>query len=123
MQREEQADGDVASGGDVVKSTLLLTTGEVARLCRVSESTASRWCDEGLRHHRLPKTGAGRMKPRRRIKAAHLRRFLREKGLPIPSELELNCGEGNAETGVGPRAVVREQPASGAEGGGVADGL
>lgn len=55
-----------------------LTTGQVARLFRVSARTAAKWCDQGrLRHHRLP---IGR---KRRISVAEVRRFAAEYQVPI----------------------------------------
>jgi two-component system, OmpR family, response regulator VicR len=61
-----------------------LTTGQAAKICRVSQRTVIRWIDsEQLKGHRFPGTGA-----HRRIMEADLLGFLRKNGIPVPSGLE-----------------------------------
>jgi excisionase family DNA binding protein len=56
------------------------TTTEVARLCRVSQRTVSKWFDSGkLRGYRAQGTGG------RRIPRDNLIRFLQENGMPLGS--------------------------------------
>jgi len=56
------------------------TTMEVARLCRVSQRTVSKWFDSGkLRGYRVQGTGG------RRIPRDNLIRFLQENGMPLGS--------------------------------------
>ena len=55
----------------------ILTTGQVARICKVAPRTVSGWFDSGrLRGYRVPGTGD------RRIPIECLRRFLVESGMP-----------------------------------------
>lgn len=60
------------------------TSGEVADLCGgVSYRTAQKWIDAGLmRGYRLPGSKD------RRVPREELVRFMRENGMPLPSELE-----------------------------------
>jgi excisionase family DNA binding protein len=56
----------------------VLTTGQVARICRVAPRTVSKWFDSGqLRGYRIPGSRD------RRIPVAHLVRFMRKHGLPM----------------------------------------
>jgi two-component system response regulator RpaA len=56
----------------------VLTTGEVARICRVAPRTVSRWVDSGrLKGYRIP------MSQDRRIPRENLIRFLKEHGMPL----------------------------------------
>jgi excisionase family DNA binding protein len=59
-----------------------LTTGNIARLFRVSSRTAAKWCDEGrLRCHRLP------ISKTRRVTVTEVRRFAAEYKLPFDEKL------------------------------------
>ncbi len=56
----------------------VLTTGQVARLCRVAPRTVSKWFDTGqLRGYRIPGSKD------RRIPRAQLIRFMRAHGMPL----------------------------------------
>jgi len=56
----------------------VLTTGEVARICKVAPRTVSKWFDSGqLRGYRIPGSRD------RRIPLQHLVRFMRMYGLPM----------------------------------------
>lgn len=58
-----------------------LTTGQVAKICRVSMSAVIRWCDEGkLAHYRIPNISESSR--HRRILTETLRRFMVENHLP-----------------------------------------
>ncbi len=59
-----------------------LSTQEAARLCQVDRRTMLRWLDSGLIHHHL--TGGGW----RRIQRSDLLAFMRERGMPIPADLD-----------------------------------
>lgn len=62
----------------------ILTTGQAAKICMVSQRTVIRWIDSGrLVGHRFPGFGG-----HRRILISDLLNFLRKNGLPIPSGLE-----------------------------------
>lgn len=62
--------------------TRVFTTGDVAGFCSVTKETVARWVDRGeLPAHQLPGRGD------RRIAAADLLAFLRDKGFPIPGAL------------------------------------
>lgn len=66
----------------MVHSQRVLTTGQVARICRVAPRTVSKWFDSGqLRGYRIPGSRD------RRIPLTHLVRFMRKHGLPM-DELE-----------------------------------
>lgn len=59
------------------------TSGDVADACGVSYRTAQKWIDAGiLRGYRLPGSKD------RRVPREELVRFMRENGMPLPSELE-----------------------------------
>lgn len=61
----------------------ILTTGQVAKLCKVAPRVVSRWFDSGrLRGYRIPGSQD------RRIPVEQLLRFLRECNMPIPVEIE-----------------------------------
>ncbi len=61
-----------------------LTTGETAKVCRVSFQTVIRWIDSGkLPGHRFPGSGS-----HRRILRQNLIAFLEENEIPIPEELQ-----------------------------------
>jgi excisionase family DNA binding protein len=56
----------------------VLTTGEVAKICRVAPRTVSKWFDSGqLRGYRIPGSKD------RRIPVEHLVRFMRSHGMPL----------------------------------------
>lgn len=56
----------------------VLTTGQVAKICRVAPRTVSKWFDTGqLRGYRIPGSKD------RRIPLAHLVRFMRAYGIPL----------------------------------------
>ena len=56
----------------------VFTTGEVARICRVSQRTVMKWFDSGcLKGYRIP------MSQDRRIPCENLIRFLKEHGMPL----------------------------------------
>jgi len=56
----------------------VLTTGEVAKICRVAPRTVSKWFDSGqLRGYRIPGSKD------RRIPVEHLIRFMRSHGMPL----------------------------------------
>jgi excisionase family DNA binding protein len=62
-----------------------MTTGEVARYCKVSTKTVSTWTDAcGLNHYRMP---GGTRQDHRRIPQKDLIAFLRSKGMPVPAEI------------------------------------
>jgi len=62
----------MAKGKDV------LTTGEVARVCRVACRTVQKWFDTGLlKGYRLPGSGD------RRIPADELERFMKKHNIPL----------------------------------------
>ena len=55
----------------------VLTTGEVAKICKVAPRTVSKWFDSGkLRGYRIPGSKD------RRIPMEHLIRFMRAHGIP-----------------------------------------
>ncbi len=63
----------------------VLTTGEVARICRVAPRTVSKWIDTGqLRGYRIPGSKD------RRIPIQQLVRFMRAHGIPLD---ELDAGQ------------------------------
>jgi len=63
---------------------LTLTTGQAAKIFRVSQRTVIRWIDSGrLTGHRFPGEGG-----HRRILKADIVSFLKENKLPIPEDLE-----------------------------------
>lgn len=63
--------------GDI-KTKNILTTGEVAKICRVSSKTVQKWVDSGLlTGYRLP---GGRD---RRILLNELVRFMKENNMPL----------------------------------------
>ncbi|HSW44059.1 MAG TPA: response regulator [Phycisphaerae bacterium] len=63
----------------------ILTTGEVARICKVAPRTVSKWVDTGqLRGYRIPGSRD------RRIPLQHLIRFMRVHGMPLE---DLDTGE------------------------------
>lgn len=73
--------------GRVGPDGVVMTTGQVAKLCGVACRTVSKWCDSGkLRHHRIPNSDD------RRIMAHHLIEFLRASKGPIPEGLEVLDG-------------------------------
>jgi excisionase family DNA binding protein len=56
----------------------VLTTGEVAKICKVAPRTVSKWFDSGqLRGYRIPGSKD------RRIPVEHLLRFMRSHGMPL----------------------------------------
>lgn len=58
------------------------TTGQVARICRVSDRTVKNWINRGaLEGYRLP-AGRGREGPRR-VERAVLVEFLKANGMPL----------------------------------------
>lgn len=60
----------------------ILTTGEAARLCGVNFRTVIRWIDRGLlQAYKLPGRGD------HRVPLEELRRFMRENGIPDPTQL------------------------------------
>lgn len=60
----------------------VLTTGEAARLCGVNFRTVSRWIKRGLlRAYKLPGRGD------HRVPLEELQRFMRENGIPDPSQV------------------------------------
>lgn len=59
-----------------------LTTGAVAKICRVAPRTVSKWCDGGrLPHYRIPGSRD------RRVTPGDLTRFLVANGMPVPADL------------------------------------
>ncbi len=61
----------------------IFTTGQIAKICKVSSRTVSKWFDSGrLRGYRIP---GGQD---RRIPREHLIRFLKEHGMPFGGGLE-----------------------------------
>jgi hypothetical protein len=59
-----------------------LTSGQVARICRVSTNTVNAWCDKDLLKHWLMPRGKQGKNKQRRIERPHLVRFMREYGFP-----------------------------------------
>jgi two-component system response regulator RpaA len=56
----------------------VFTTGQVAKICKVAPRTVSKWFDSGrLKGYRIPGSQD------RRIPREHLRRFLKEHGMPL----------------------------------------
>ena len=61
-----------------MKTTSILTTGQVAQICEVAPRTVSKWFDSGrLRGYRIPGSQD------RRIPRENLVRFMREHGMPL----------------------------------------
>lgn len=61
----------------------IMTTGEIAKYCKVSFVTAIRWIDRGrLRAHQLPGRGD------RRVELRDFLMFLHENNMPIPRDFE-----------------------------------
>lgn len=61
----------------------VFTTGQVARMTKVSPQTVCRWFDSGrLKGYRIPGSRD------RRIPKENLERFLKENLMPIPEELQ-----------------------------------
>lgn len=62
----------------MAKSTEILTTGEVARICKVAPRTVSKWFDSGrLKGYRIPGSKD------RRIPRTELLSFMQEHGIPL----------------------------------------
>lgn len=60
------------------RSKDVLTTGQVAKICKVAPRTVSKWFDSGqLRGYRIPGSKD------RRIPLSHLIHFMREHGIPL----------------------------------------
>ena len=60
------------------RSKDVLTTGQVAKICKVAPRTVSKWFDSGqLRGYRIPGSKD------RRIPLTHLIKFMREHGIPL----------------------------------------
>jgi len=58
----------------------VLTTGQVAEICRTSTLTVYKWLDRGdLKAHTLP----GAQRARRRIEVKSLREFMENCGMPV----------------------------------------
>lgn len=70
-----------AGVSDPLLGSDLLTTGVLARLCRVSPRTVLKWTENGLASFRLPCT------EHRRIRRCDAVAFLRARGVPVPPEL------------------------------------
>lgn len=69
----------------VEKTPQILTTGQVARICRVAPKTVTEWTDLGkLRSYRIP--GRGTTGRHRRIEARDLAAFLRDAGMTAALE-------------------------------------
>ena len=65
----------------------VLTTGDIAKICNVSQKTAAKWFDKGIiSGYRLPGSKD------RRIPIDELYRFMREANIPIPQHLQQKCG-------------------------------
>lgn len=61
----------------------VFTTGDVAKICKVTPRTVSKWFDSGrLRGYRIPGSQD------RRIPREYLIRFLKENGMEIPDFLK-----------------------------------
>src|SRR5690606_3123887 len=68
-----------------LKGSDVLTSGEAARLCGVSFKTILRWIDRGLlQSYKLPGRGD------HRITVDELRRFMRDNGIPDPTNESLS---------------------------------
>ncbi len=64
-----------------MKQKQILTTGDVASICRCSHDTVKRWLESGqLPGHRLPPQGQWRVLPK------DLMEFMEEHGIPIDEE-------------------------------------
>lgn len=62
----------------------ILTTGQVAKLCKVAPRTVCNWCDGNkLKYYRIP------LSEDRRVQKVHLIEFMKEYGMPVPKFLEL----------------------------------
>jgi len=67
-----------------------LTTGDVARICRVAPRTVSKWCDTNqLRNYRLPSTGLSNSRDRR-VTPKDLLDFVREHRMFAPERTLLS---------------------------------
>jgi two-component system response regulator RpaA len=59
------------------------TTGQVAKFCKVAPRTVGKWFDSGwLKGYRIPGSQD------RRIPHEYLVKFMKEHGMPLPSEFE-----------------------------------
>src|SRR5437868_4419821 len=65
-------------GGPMARNKDVLTTGEVARICKVAPRTVTKWFDSGqLRGYRIPGSKD------RRIPVTQLIRFMRQNNMPL----------------------------------------
>jgi excisionase family DNA binding protein len=70
-----------------VKQKQILTTGDVASICRCSHDTVKRWLESGqLSGHRLPPQGQWRILPK------DLLEFMERHGIPIDAEASALLG-------------------------------
>lgn len=61
----------------------IYTEDQVAQICKVTPRTIAKWFDSGrLRGYKVPGT------QERRVPREHLIRFLRERRVPLPQELQ-----------------------------------
>jgi hypothetical protein len=68
-------------------SQTVLTTGDVAQLCRVSSRTVTGWLEQGkLKGHVIP---SGAKNPHRRVDLAELLRFMELHRFPIPEAAKI----------------------------------
>src|ERR1051325_8492650 len=69
-------------GGHMARNKEVLTTGEVARICKVAPRTVTKWFDSGqLRGYRIPGSQD------RRIPVNQLVRFMRQNNMPLDGML------------------------------------
>ena len=72
---------------DTVKQKRILTTGDVATICKCSHDTVKRWLEsEQLPGHRLPPQGQWRILP------TDLQEFMERHGIPIDAEASAVLG-------------------------------
>jgi len=87
----------------------VLTTGEIARICKVAPRTVSKWFDSGqLRGYRIPGSRD------RRVPLDQLVRFMRAHGIPL-TDLDggitrILLATGDAETGQSLRTALSRDP-------------
>jgi CheY-like chemotaxis protein len=94
---------DITNIMDTVRTSKFLGTLRIARLCQVTPATVAHWIDQGyLKGHRTP-TG------HRRVETDDLVTFLREHGMPVPGDLELEIDGDGPE----PVVVVEDDPSYG----------
>jgi excisionase family DNA binding protein len=78
MGRLDSSSGHYDGGVSMARNKDVLTTGEVARICKVAPRTVTKWFDSGqLRGYRIPGSKD------RRIPVTQLIRFMRQNNMPL----------------------------------------